>query len=321
MEKLLFVLVIVSFLISACGGTEATATPEPTSTPVPPTAPPSTPTRQSLKSINYVPDRTLDAYLPEGVDKPFPTLLLLHAWGAPGALLPMAIRFSERGYATVDAKWSKSPSMFSNAFCALAWIHTNAETYGFDPQRIVVFGWSYGGTLAALLGSVDETTEFMEGCPHQLPASDWTKAVVTYAGVFGTPDWYLSTSWFDTFADFFQLPPDEKAEIQQTLMDTPLQRWRDISGFSARGTLFLHSLPPYWIDGSEPPFLLIHGEEDMAVNSAESEAFAAQLQAAGVEAKLLVLSDARHGDIIDHRSSGFEEAVQAMEAFLTKVLE
>jgi acetyl esterase/lipase len=326
MKKLLFVLVIVSSLISACGAAEATSTPELTNTPVPPTAPPSTPTPQFLQDISYMPDQDLDVYLPEGVDKPFPILLALHGdAGAKKDLMLLAKYLRERGYAVVAADWGVSMdgvnrSVVSHAFCALAWIHTNAETYGIDPQRVVVFGFSSGGHLAALLGSVDETTEFMEGCPHQLPASDWTKAGVTYGGVFGTPKLGLSL-FLQIYRGAIQLPHDEQAEIHQTLMDTPLQSWREISGFSEKGTKFLHSLPPYWVDGSEPPFLLIHGEGDTLVGSAEPEAFVAQLQAVGVDAKLLILSNAFHNDIRNSKSSGFEDACQAIEAFLTEVLE
>ena len=153
MKKLLFVLVIVSFLISACGGAEATLTPAPTNTPVPPTAPPSTATPQPIKNISYNPDWVLDVHLPEAADGPFPTLLLLHGTSQKkSSLYPLAAYFTERGYAAVSANWMTEVyfpdgSMYPNAFCALAWIHTNAETYGFDPQRVVVFGHSAGGYL------------------------------------------------------------------------------------------------------------------------------------------------------------------------------
>lgn len=95
MKKLLFVLVIVSLLTSACGGAEATPTPEPTNTPVPPTAPPSTPTPQSLKDISYKGGYVVDVHLPEAADEPFPTLLLLHGTiRTKRELEPLAAYFS-----------------------------------------------------------------------------------------------------------------------------------------------------------------------------------------------------------------------------------
>jgi dipeptidyl aminopeptidase/acylaminoacyl peptidase len=84
---------------------------------------------------------------------------------------------------------------------------------------------------------------------------------------------------------------------------------------------FIRLSPLYGIDGSEPPFLLIHGREDLIVDSAEPEVFLALLQAAGVDARLLMLSDAGHRDISDAHSAAFEESCQAMEAFFGEVLE
>jgi dipeptidyl aminopeptidase/acylaminoacyl peptidase len=90
-------------------------------------------------------------------------------------LYSLADCFTARGYAVVLANWLvgwlNDQSELSNAFCALAWLHTNAEEYGFDPERVAVFGHSAGGYAAALLGAVDDSTEFMQDCPHLLPES------------------------------------------------------------------------------------------------------------------------------------------------------
>jgi dipeptidyl aminopeptidase/acylaminoacyl peptidase len=176
--------------------------------------------------------------------------------------------------------------------------------------------------MAAMLGAVEDPNEFMEGCPHQLPASGWTQAIVTYGGAFGTSVWIQKdyVERVDYWASQYGVPVDELTAFFKTLVDTPPQRWRDLSGLSEDEMRFLKGLPPYWIDGSEPPFLLIHGEND-ALDSAEPEAFEALLQAAGVDAKLLMLPNAGHQDIRDDYRSGFEAACQAIEAFMVEVLE
>jgi len=85
-------------------------------------------------------------------------------------------------------------------------------------------------------------------------------------------------------------------------------------------------LPLYWVDGSEPPFLLIDGASDLFIRAmssrqvpAESEGFAAELQAAGVDAELLQLADARWRDLETEEPSG--EVLQAIEAFLDDLFE
>jgi acetyl esterase/lipase len=47
------------------------------------------------------------------------------------------------------------PAQVQDAFCALAWIHANAATYGFDTEHIAAIGESAGGYLVAMLGTVE----------------------------------------------------------------------------------------------------------------------------------------------------------------------
>lgn len=53
--------------------------------------------------------------------------------------------------------------------------------------------------------------------------------------------------------------------------------------------------PVNFVDGDEPPFLLIHGTGDRRVESADSVELAQRLQAHGVDAGLLLLPGAGHG--------------------------
>jgi acetyl esterase/lipase len=302
------------------------------------------PTRQTFVKESFMGEgsarKYLDVRLPEAGEGPFPTLLILHPAQpnvAGGVFFgrtlvePLAKHFSERGYATVAPDWGavQYPSrqaVFSRAFCALAWLNANAEEYGFDLGRVAVFGATGGGQAAALLGTVDETSEFVEGCPHPAPPPDLVKAIVAYSGVFGTQQNYFSELRggipiaFDTHAESVELTSEEKAELRQTLLDTPMESWHDLSGLSANAMELLHCLPPYWVDGGEPPFLILYGELDFA-ESAGPEAFASQLEAVGVDVELLLLAGANEGNLQVEGSPGFEQACEATEAFLAEVFE
>lgn len=309
---------------------EPTSTPQVADTPVPPT-----PAEGDLEDISFLADWNLDVRLPEGAEGPFATLLLLHGnSGDRRSLYAAADYFSERGYATVVADWLGGHGnidwidYFPTAFCALAWVHSNAGPYGFDPERVVVLGHSAGGHAASIIGTVDDPAKFLQGCPHQLPAEGWTRGVITYGGVLGTKEVFLTLplpllqgkTMLELYNGTLQLPPDERDEFRDILVETPYESWRDISGLSADGTRILHSVAPYWVDGSEPPFLLVHGESD-PLGVAGQEAFVSQLQAAGVEASLVVIPQANHDAIRDTWRLGFEEACQAIEAFLTELVE
>jgi acetyl esterase/lipase len=138
--------------------------------------------------------------------------------------------------------------------------------------------------------------------------------VITYGGVFGAKEGPIIGDMI------LQLPSDEQDATYQILMDTPYGSWCEIGGSSESGTEILRLLPLYCVDGSEPPFLLIQGELDI-LDPAAAKAFSAQLQAVGVDARLVMISDAGHMDIMIDRSAGFHSACKAAEAFLTRVLE
>ena len=352
-------LVLALVILAACGGEAeptATSTPlsptatriPPTSTPVPPTATPIPPTDTPVppnpnappvtpifmydsrfySGISYLPDWTLDVYLPEAADGPYPTLLLLHGASVNNtSLYPMAKYFSQRGYATVLPNWMSGQLLLTircSRMLSAPWLgcipmlrHTDSIR---NASSCLVIRLAVSS--ASVIGATDDTTEFMEGCLYQLPASDWMKGVMTYGGLFGTKEGTLSDKMFyDLLADPFQLTPDENAELYQTLMDTAVEDWRDIGGLSAGEAELLHILAPYWVDGNEPPFLLIHGERDFYVGVAGPEAFASQLQAAGSDAEMLLIDHADHGAIFNDFSSGFKDSCQAMEAFFAEVLE
>jgi len=49
-------------------------------------------------------------------------------------------------------------SEMQDVFCALAWAHTNASTYGVDTTTLVAVGGSRMGGTVRLLAMVDDAT-------------------------------------------------------------------------------------------------------------------------------------------------------------------
>jgi len=153
-------------------------------------------------------------------------------------------------------------------------------------------GHSAGGTLAALLGVVDDPALFMKDCPHPLPTARRVRGVVPFTGTF---DYILRVSGHGS-ADM--------AQVVTYLGGAPDQvpdTWKQASAIT-------------WVDSQDPPFLLIHGLKDTTIDPEQSRSLAAALQKAGVEVELLLLPDANHGDIV--RS---EQAFQAVAAFCARL--
>ena len=273
----------------------------PTETPAP------TPTRtllppvETIRNIAYVPDgvnqQVLNLYLPPEGEGPFPTVLLIHGGG--GCMLDLAglaTQLARQGYAAASMNFRDFPSYnypaaVEDAFCSLGWLHANAATYQLDTQRFYALGHSMGGTLAAMLAVVDDTAIFMSDCPHTLPETNRIHGVVTYTGIFD----YTSPSMTNALISYAgRYLGGTKAAIPEI--------WSQAS-------------PMTWLDGSEPPFLLIHGEADDNIPPEQSQAFAAALQATGVQNELLLIPEADHFDII-----GSQVTLEAALEFLTALV-
>ena len=306
-------------LLAGCAGSvsapvgEATL-PAPTATRQQQTALPLArlPQRQ-WRDLPYVPEgdlnQRLDIYLPETGEGPFPAILAFHGGGfytgSKAEYGRLAGAFTGMGYAFVPADYRLTPvysypAQVEDLFCALAWVHTNHEMYGLDDQQIIVMGESAGGYLAAMLATVDTPSAYLGNCPHALPASDWVQAAVIFYGPYEYPS-------IDGY------PPRDVESILQPywgaeLGDIPPEKLAEMS-------------PMSWVDGSEPPFLLIHGTSDTAVPSWMAEEFATALEEAGVDVALLLL-EADHAFLLRPLSSPENvQALEAVDAFLSALPE
>jgi acetyl esterase/lipase len=304
MKRISISLLLLAVILGACA--KAAPAVEPTAAEVAPTkASPPEPTHSDLAYIDDGdPRHALDVYLPDAVEGPLPTLFFIHGDGdTKEDHRAFAGAFTERGNVAVliDYRSPNEPGRpldIQDAFCALAWVHENAGEYSFDADNIVVFGFSVGGLIAANLGTIDDPNQFMQDCPHQLPESSWVRGVTTFAAVLGTPEICLNASWcMAGAASGNSIPLQEMVTIFEDLRDVPPSEWAGNPDMSSDVLSFAQSLPLYWVDGGEPPFVVIHGTDDALVPSGESEAFVAYLQSAGVKAELVLVSGAGHQSI------------------------
>jgi len=273
---------MVSMLLvaAACGTDEASSTAATTASSPPTQTDTATTTVLSDVTYNEDPKRQiLDVHVPAG-DGPYPTILAIHGgrFSMNSKLLynQHADYFADRGIAFVATNYRYAPTntfpaQVEDVHCALAWIHENAERYGLDPTRVVVVGGSAGGYLAAMVGTVDDPDRFLTGCPHTLPDDPIAGAVIFY-GIFD-------------FIEIDDYPLSSIAVFQglwgATHDGLSKERLKEMS-------------PVAWVDGSEPPFLVIHGTRDVQIPSVMSERFVEVLKDSGVDAELLLV-DAGHG--------------------------
>ncbi|MCA9911964.1 MAG: alpha/beta hydrolase [Anaerolineae bacterium] len=267
-----------------------------------------------LQDIPYIANgherQVLDVYLPENIDSPVPTLLMIHGggfiFGDKDEMRSVAQFFQEAGYATVAPNYRLAPdytypAQIEDVFCALAWTVNHAEEYGFDLTRLVLVGESAGANAAALLGTVDIPEQYLTDCPYSLPDSFQARAVVAYYMPVDLTSCDCVAA--QQMAALYLGIPQEETSHTETMQD----RWADAS-------------PLYWIDENDPPFLLVHGERDSLVPLSESLAFQQAYEAVGGEVTLITVPLLNHGFFRLTWLPPVQNALEDVQQFIADVL-
>jgi len=341
MKKTLSISVVICLLLLSGCNTPTTHTPAATVTPIPPTEeepvestetplpPTEAPAAPTYSNVAYMdddnPEHMLDIYLPSSDNTgEFPTLLMLHgSMNVKENFVEVGDYFADQGYAIVITEFEygvENRITLQNAFCSLAWVYANADKYDFDPERIYLFGFSLGGLLSASLGSFKDASQYQEGCPNPIPETDQLRGVITYAGMFVTKEVCLAPQggWcMAEAASINNIPLMEMANIFETLREVPSSDWKDSSELSEAARDFARELPLYWLDGSEPKFLIIHGDADDVMPIVESEAFARAVQSAGGDAEFITIPGAGHFSL-NVASPSFVKIAEEIEAFVSE---
>lgn len=308
-------LVLVSLLLLGCTAQpEATPTVPPTTepilepTPLPPTLEPTevplTPTPlpfgPSYSDVPYIPDgnveHLLDIYIPEGVEGALPVVMLLHAFGwhkDHHTITGPAEIVVENGYAAVAVEYGvegEHARFIEDGFCALAWLYENAAEYNLDKEKIVVYGISLGGTITSLLAGVDDRGPFMSSCPYTLPEDYQILGGITYGSPFILN--LKNLEMRDLYRDANNLEYTEVQQIFVKLNTVPPEEWPTSDQLSDLERGIAQQLPRYWVNGNEPPLLLMHGANDPW--PAQAEEFAQILEASGVEAEFVLIPGGSH---------------------------
>lgn len=150
-----------------------------------------------LKNVSYASNsdaQVCDTYVPEGTDK-CPVIILVHGGGflfgdqGMDVILPVIDKALEKGYAVVSVDYRKAteavfPAALADVKAAVRFVKAHAMDYGWDPEKITVWGESAGAYLslmtaltpdvAELNGDVTDYAEF---------GSDVTALVSFYAPV------------------------------------------------------------------------------------------------------------------------------------------
>jgi len=167
--------------------------------------------------------------------------------------------FAKRGFITIIPDYRKHPAVRFPAFVedgakALAWVHDHSAGFGGDPDRIFVAGHSAGAHIGALLAAN----------PAYLEREGKSRSAVIrgFAGLAGP---YAFTPDELDLEDMFG-PPERYPQMQVTS----------------------------FIDGREPPMLLLYGDADTAVKRVNLDRLAARIKEKGGRVHSIVYPGVSH---------------------------
>jgi acetyl esterase/lipase len=208
----------------------------------------------------------MNIYKPEPRESPRPAIVLVHGGGFVSGSPEdnyEAPRFANAGFVTFSVGYrlfnevtgeNGFPAALDDVQLAMRWIRAHAAEYNVDPERIGAIGWSTGGQLAGLLGT-------METRDTALPLQEFSSRVTCAVSISGDLDLTvpLSPSWAQLYEWI----------IGGTLKDDP--------------ELYEAASPVFHVDADTVPFLMTHGTADVDSPVQQSRNMVVALTDAGIE--------------------------------------
>jgi len=234
-----------------------------------------------IRDIAYAPAQPpasrghlLDLYLPDtgGVRRPLLIWTGGSAWLADNgkdSAAPIAEVFTTLGYAVAGVSVRSSgqavfPAQLNDIKAAIRWLRANARQYGLDPQRFAIMGDSSGGwttAMAALTGNVHA----FEGDVGVKGFSSRVQAAVAF---YPPTDFLqMDQQMLPGACAFFNLIlgltdcHNDPLSPESRLVGCAIQ---SCSQAAERAN------PVNYVDRSEPPMLILHGQADPLVPHAQS---------------------------------------------------
>ncbi|WP_340113246.1 alpha/beta hydrolase [Maribellus mangrovi] len=194
---------------------------------------------------------------------------------------------AKAGYVVASVQYHViSTGIYSDAVkdvkAAIRYLRANAEEYGIDPESIAIWGESAGGYLTAMVATTNGVKDFEEG--ENLDQSSDVKAAVD---AYGLSDLTKIGADYDEAA--------EKAHFTVISPDGQFIHGKN-SGLTSldKPEVVAKANPINYVDKNDPPFLLFHGTNDMAVSPSQTLLLHNALREHGVSSTRYVLEGAGH---------------------------
>ncbi|MFK4770552.1 alpha/beta hydrolase fold domain-containing protein [Rhizobium sp. ZW T2_16] len=208
-------------------------------------------------------------------------------------------------YRTVPDKY---PSLVEDGKAVIRYLREHAGEYGIDPARIGVLGDSAGGYVSQMMGMTNGEKAFDKG--QFLDKSSDVQAAVTMYGISNLLE--IGDGFPDDIAKVHQSPAVTEALLVNGTA------FGDFPGASIGSDpeKALQASPMGHVEGSKPPFLIMHGSADTLVSPLQSLQLFEALKKKGDKVEYVLVEGAGHGDLTWYQPPIIDRVVEWFKATL-----
>ena len=245
----------------------------------------------------------LDVYVPPAEKNPY-LVVWIHggAWHS-GSKEEPPLELLSSGYAiaSVDFRVSTEaifPAPIHDIKAAIRFLRGNAKKYGYRSDKIIIWGSSSGGHLAALAGTTNNNS-YLEGNEgNYLKESSAVQCII---------DFYGPTNFQTILSQSTPHGINVRAPALAILLGKPVEQAEDLAKKAS---------PVYQVDANDPPLLIVHGEQDIQVPINQSLELMNIYKKNSLPVQFEVIPGAGHGGDVFYKTDG----KKMIENFLSKIL-
>ncbi|CAH0993951.1 hypothetical protein EMA8858_00056 [Emticicia aquatica] len=245
----------------------------------------------------------LDIYQPKVQKEPY-LIVWVHggAWHSgskenpPLGLLPF-------GYALASVDFRAStekpfPANIHDIKAAIRFLRANANKYGYNADKIIIWGSSSGGHLAALVATTNNNMA-LEG-----NLGDFTH---TSSSVQVCIDFFGPTNFLTILNQSTPHGLNVRLPALAILLGKPLEQANELAKLAS---------PVYQVDAADPPLFIVHGEQDIQVPINQSIELMSVYKSNNLKVQIEFIPNAGHSDPAYAKT----ELMEKINDFLKKIL-
>jgi acetyl esterase/lipase len=194
----------------------------------------------------------LDIYMPAPANNPY-LIVWIHggAWRSGSKENP-PLGLLASGYAIASVNYRLTgeapfPALIHDIKAAVRFLRGNAKQYGYRSDKIAIWGSSAGGHLAALVGTTNGDTQLEGELGNFRNESSSVQLVI---------DYYGPTNFTTILAQSTPHGISVRVPALTQLLGRPVEQVP---------ALAKQASPVFQVDASDPPMLIVHGDQDNQV--------------------------------------------------------